>query len=299
MSLTLTKRWLKEPLLHFVVIGGVLFAVYGWMNQNEPGTAEERAEIRIGPGEVQWLTETWSRQWQREPTPQELRGLVSDLLREQLLALEAKELGLDENDTIIRRRLAQKLEFLVQDTAQLVEPTDQELRQFYDANPERFTEPARVSFEHIYFSPDQRSDPAADARAALAVLSNNPPSSPGLFGDRLMLESMFENADESRISNQFGARFAESVFALETGDWQGPIESGYGLHLVRVSELRPGALVPFEEVRDRVQMAWNDERQQEANRRYLEALFEKYHIVVDESVRPLVGSLDAPHGLLE
>src|SRR6185503_13534867 len=127
----------REPLLHFVAGGAILFAGYAWMNsvQSNPSGLEP---VRIGEGEVRWLQETWANQWFRGPSTHELQGLIADLVTEELLAREAKAMGLDDNDTIIRRRLAQKLKFLVDDTAHLVEPTEKELRQFYAANANRF-----------------------------------------------------------------------------------------------------------------------------------------------------------------
>ena len=118
------KRWLQEPLLHFLVGGAILFGIHAWVNPGSADSDTASRQIRIGAGEVRWLAETWERQWRRPPTQEELNGLVSNLLREELLAHEAKELRLDENDTIVRRRLAQKLEFMIQDTARLAEPTE-------------------------------------------------------------------------------------------------------------------------------------------------------------------------------
>src|SRR3954469_16451052 len=123
---------LREPLLHFAVIGAILFGAYSWLHDSrvQPAAVEP---VRIGEGDVRWLKQTWSSQWLREPTAEELKGLVDDLLNEKLLAREAEQMGLEQDDTIIRRRLAQKLKFLVEDTAQLSEPTEAELRQFYAA----------------------------------------------------------------------------------------------------------------------------------------------------------------------
>ena len=164
------KRLLKEPLLHFLLFGALLFGAYAWMNRGA-GDVRPVRQVRVGENDVKWLKETWARQWQREPTREELRGLVMDFLKEELLAREAREMGLDENDTIVRRRLAQKVEFLVQDTARLAEPTEDDLRRFYAAHPERFSEEARVSFTHVYFSRDHPQEVAA-ARARLEANAN-------------------------------------------------------------------------------------------------------------------------------
>jgi hypothetical protein len=169
------KRLTKEPLFHFLLIGAVLFGAYAWRNRGTPGENQAR-QVRISEADVKWLKETWARQWQREPTLDELGGLVTEFLKEELLAREAREMGLDQNDTVVRRRLAQKVEFLVQDTSQWVEPTEDDLRKFHAAHPERFSEPARVSFTHIYFSREKRTDAAADAKGALELWLIQPPA---------------------------------------------------------------------------------------------------------------------------
>src|SRR6185503_2370647 len=162
-------KLLREPLVHFVVGGAILFAAYAWLDR-EQAVTKGLEPVRVGEGEVRWLTETWKSQWLREPSSEELQGLVADLVKEELLAREAREMGLGENDTIVRRRLAQKLKFLVEDTSRLVEPTEQELRQFYAANSARFQSGARVTFSQIFFNPEQRKDATSDAKAALIDL---------------------------------------------------------------------------------------------------------------------------------
>ena len=163
---------LKEPLLHFAVIGAVVFGGYSWLNGK---TVEAKAvePVRVAEGDVRWLKQTWSSQWLREPSADELKGLVDDLLKEKLMAREAEAMGLDQDDTIIRRRLAQKLKFLVEDTAQLAEPPEEELRRFYAANSTRFETPGKLSFKQIYFNPEKRADAPTDAAATLAEIKAN------------------------------------------------------------------------------------------------------------------------------
>jgi hypothetical protein len=174
----------------------------------------------------------------------------------------------------------------------LVEPTEDDLKKFYLAHPERFSEPARVSFTHLYFSRDHRKDAAADARAALAELSHSPLATRhSELGDRLLIDSEFREADLQSVSGQFGAKFAGAVFALPPGAWHGPIESGYGLHLVRVTSQSPARLREFTEVRAQVLDRWHDQRQREDNEKYFAGLLKKYDVVLDASVKPLVGTL--------
>jgi parvulin-like peptidyl-prolyl isomerase len=285
------RRWLKEPLLHFLLTGAVLFVAYAWLNHGAENTRSgERQEVRVSEGDVKWLAETWSRQWQREPSREELRGLVTDFLKEELLAREAREIGLEANDTIVRRRLAQKLEFLITDTARLADPAEEDLEKFYAAQPERFTDEARVSYAHIFFSREQRQDAAAEAEAALAALAQGG-TAPS--GDRLLVESEIHAATEQDVAAQFGPAFARAVLALKPGAWQGPIASGYGLHLVRVTELKPARQREFAAVRGQVLARWREERERETDAQYFAGLLKKYDVVVDESVKPLIGPLAA------
>ena len=187
-------KLLREPLLHFVMAGAVLFGAYSLLNRSDasPDTGAAK-QLRIGEGEVRWLTETWMLQRQRAPTRDELRGLVTEYLNEELLAREARELKLDENDTIIRRRLAQKLTFLIEDTLRRAEPTEADLQQIYDAQPERYGTAARVSFTHVYFNPASRADAASDAKNVLARLSSGGRSATEDIGDRFLLASDFQD----------------------------------------------------------------------------------------------------------
>lgn len=286
------RRWLSEPLLQFALAGAVLFGAYAWRTD---GRLEERAPdlVHIGPTEVQWLRETWQRQWQREPDSVELAGLVTEYLKEELLVREARALGLDDNDTIVRRRLAQKLEFIVQDTARLAEPAVGELEEFHAAHAELFSEPARVSFTQIYFGNEQRADPAADARALLPRLKDpSLAARASTLGDGLMVDSGLDEVDAAAISAQFGSEFATAVLALQPGQWRGPIESAYGWHLVRVDRLSPGGLRPFSEVQSLVRERWRATREREMGERYFASLMAKYPVSIDASVKPLVGPLE-------
>lgn len=279
----------KDPLLHFVVAGALLFAAYAIINRNEPGTPPPDP-IHIGDGDVRWLKETFANQWQRTPTDDELRGLAAGLLEEQLFAREAKTLGLDQDDTIVRRRLAQKLTFLVDDTSRIVDPTDEELRKFYYAHAERFRVEPRASFKQVFFNPQRRLHPETDAESALVSISTaGGDDRATTMGDPLLLGSEFHDVDVQTVSNVFGAEFARKVFLLKPGSWAGPVKSGYGVHLVEVTDLKPAALRPFEEVGTKVLAEWRHQRETETKALYLGKLREKYGVVIDESVRPLLA----------
>jgi len=185
-------------------------------------------------------------------------------------------MGLDQGDLIVRRRLAQKLEFLVEDSPQQAEPTDEDLRRIYEAESARFQTPAKLSFAQIYFSREQRHDAAADAKMAFAKLSQAPPvARPSDMGDPLMLDSEIRNADEQTVSGQFGKEFANAVFTLQPVAWHGPIESVYGLHLVRVSDVEPAKRRELAEVKAEVISDWHEQRQREASEKYFATLLKK------------------------
>ena len=276
------RRWLRDPLLHFSLGGLLLFIAYACLNPSDPHSDVRR--VRVGAGEMKWLAATWRGQTGREPTAEELRELVSNLIKEELLSREAREMRLDENDTIVRRRLAQKLEFVIQDTARLAEPSDDELRQFYAASRSVFQTEARVSFTQIFFRREQ------DAAAALSKLVGATPAEAARFGERLMIEAEFRHADRHAVAAAFGPQFARAIFDLQPGAWHGPIESGYGAHLVRVSAVEASRPQDFADVRPLVVERWREAKQREAEARFFERLMAKYAVLIDDSVKAAIGA---------
>jgi hypothetical protein len=287
------KRFIKEPLVHFLVLGALLFAVYGWLDRDDRAPQTTR-QVCVRESDVAWLSDAWSRQWRCLPTQEELRGLVTAYLKEELLVREAREMKLDENDTVIRRRLAQKVEFLVQDTWSPAEPTEDDLRQFFVDNPERFQSDARTSFSQVFFSREKRKNAAADAKAALAKLAYGARAE--TMGDDFLDTAEFRDADPQTVASQFGLAFAHCVFSLAPGEWSGPIESGFGVHLVRVSESKPGRQREFTAIKAQVLERWREQRQGETNEKYFASLLKKYDVVLDEKVRLLVGQLGLDTG---
>jgi parvulin-like peptidyl-prolyl cis-trans isomerase-like protein len=286
-------RVLTEPLVHFVLVGAVLFGGYSLLNRSIPsGSTTE--PVRIGEGEVRWITETFTSQWRRAPTAEELNGLLAGFLEEDLFAREAKALGLDRDDSVVRRRLAQKLTFLVNDTLRVAAPSDDELRRFYAANAEHFQTGARVSFTQIFFNPEHRTDAQSDAEAALISVSTAGGSAVLPTGDPLLLEGDFIDVDQQSLSNLFGADFARAVFALAPGSWSQPIKSGFGVHLVRVTGVKPVEPRPFEEVRGKVLEDWRHRKETEMRAAYLAKLREKYGVLIEDRVRPLFVSAPVP-----
>jgi hypothetical protein len=276
------NKLLREPLAHFVLLGALIFGVNAWRDGDRRATAEGVPEIEVSAGTIAWLGEGFAKQWHRAPDARELRGLVDDHVREEILYREALAMGLDRNDTIVRRRMAQKVRFLGEDIAATATPDEASLLAFFGKNADKYAKPGSVSFRHIYFSKDRRAATLdADARAALAALAQGGDETD--FGDPFIGELEFTAADEARIAVSLGGKFAEQVINLPAGAWQGPIASTYGTHLVLVTGREQARPVAFESVRDAVARDFAEDRRLTSNQDFLERLRARYHVQVDEA----------------
>ena len=272
------KKLHKEPLLHFLIIGALIFVVFSIVNKEEAAVSGNK--IVVSSAEIERLSDNWSKKWNRPPTETELKGLVESYIREEVYYREALALGLDQNDTILRRRLMQKMEFLSNDLAELNQPDDTALNKYFVDNQDKYKLPARVSFTHIYFSLDKRGAMALeDSKKALSEL--DVPRAPER-GDRFMLEYDFVQETPFEVTRLFGTGFAEQLFTLETNTWQGPVESGYGLHLVRISEKIDSRMPELASVIDKVRTDLMYEQRQKMNKEIYERFKERYEIVVED-----------------
>lgn len=254
----------KEPLVHFLLIGLVVFAAYAGLS---PDAGQDDRTIVVSRAKVEQLASVWTQQLRRAPTPEELRGLIDDHVREEILYREALALGLEENDTIIRRRLAQKMQFLVEDLMAPGDPDDATLQAFFESHPDWYEVPATLSFRHVYFSRDRRGARAAeDADLLLLALADQEGESAPLAGDPFMLRSEYADVAERDVARDFGEAFARALFEVPPGKWVGPLESAYGVHLVKVTAHSEARLPTLAEVRSRVQVDWEVEQRREADR---------------------------------
>jgi hypothetical protein len=294
---SLLKRWLgpslaihakgllREPLVHFLFIGLALFAVYGAL-QKVPGKSGASYRIEFTQDDLRQLQMAFTAQWQRPPTSQEFLGLLNAKVREEILYREALALGLDKDDTIVKRRMAQKMEFLSEDVAAAHEPTTQELKNWFAKNPQGFVLPGRVTFRHLFFSADRRGQKAReDAARALKKLAGKPEeyAAASALADRFMLQDYYRDRTAEQLAKELGSNFALSLFRLTPGSWQGPIESGYGWHLVWIDSLTPGRVPAFEEIESEVKSEWMAEQHAEYKRKAYEAMRERYEIVVPQA----------------
>jgi hypothetical protein len=264
--------------VHFLLLGALLFLVWAAFGR-DMSTADR---IVITQGRIATLVELFQRTWQRPPTPTELQGLLDDYVREEVAYREALAMGLDRDDTIIRRRLRQKLEFVVEDLASTAQPTEQELADYLAAHPESFRQEPRLTFEHVYLSTDRRGESArGDAERLKSELERG--ADPAQAGDPFVLPLHFEAAHASEVARSFGDAFAAEVLALEAGGWRGPVESSYGLHLVRLEARDDGRLPDLAEVRDEVAGEWAAAKRREASEAFYRRLAERYDIRVEEA----------------
>ena len=276
------KRWSREPLLHFLLIGALLFGIYSWVNRGRMGI-EPSKQIAITLDDLRIMDAYFESQWHRAPTPQEFQAMVEDKIREEVLYREGLAMGLDKDDTIVKRRMAQKVQFLSEDVATAHEPSTAELKAWFDKNTQKFALPSRYSFRHIYFSPDKRGKNAeADAAQALAKISGQPEDSKvaASMGDNFMFQDYYGDRAPSAIAKEFGPQFAVAIEKLRPGSWQGPVESGYGWHLVFVDTVIPGRIPAFEEMEPDVKTAWLAEQKSTAWQKAYADMRSKYTVLL-------------------
>jgi hypothetical protein len=272
------KRWLKEPLFHFLLIG---FAVFGlnavFASRKEGGRASAR-DIVVTQGKIQSLEETFRRQWSRPPTADELAGLVNDYVREEVLMREAISLGLDRDDAVVRRRLAQKMEFLSEDAASVMQPSEADLRAYMAAHPKDFAAEPRLTFSQIGLDPEKRKD----ADRLLSDLNRGRDDLETLSFVR-MLPVHVDTMERRDVLTLFGPEFTAKLETLPTGSWVGPVPSGYGLHLVRLESIQPGHAQSFEAARDAVAREWSAAKRQEMKDAQMNELLARYKVTIEKA----------------
>jgi hypothetical protein len=274
-------RLLREPLLHFLLLGGLLFAIFG---RGGSAAGEADRQIVVSDADIDRLAAAFSRTWHRPPDEDEQQAQIHDYIREEVLYRTALGLGLDKDDTIIRRRLRQKMEFLLEDT--VPPPRETELRAYFQDHPEKFRAEPRISFRQIFVSKRRGGTAEADARQILARLVAGAPDAED-EGDPLALGDGFSLMPLDQIVAQFGEGFAHGLGQATTGRWVGPLQSAYGLHLVLVTAAEPATLAPFEQVRAAVQREWFAEHRTAAQDAQFQVLRARYQVILQQ--RPEVA----------
>ena len=276
-------RLFTEPLIQFLVIGAAIYGAYSLF-----GTPEEDFRdtlVHVDSNRINAFISEWESRWNRPPTQQEIDGLIQSYIREDVLYRQAVAMGLNEDDPITRRRMAQKLEFLTGDLAMMVQPAEGELEAYFAENQASYGQPDLVTFSQVFFDPDTRENSTLeDAAEVLAQLqaTGEPDAQSMQAGDQFMLQSDFRSASEAEVARQMGGGFAESVMNLEPGQWHGPVLSGYGVHLVYVYAHQVSPPAVLEDVKADVLADWQLERREQFNADFLESLKKRYEIVIDE-----------------
>ena len=284
------KRLLREPLLHFLLLGAVIFAAYSLVARP---TGSEPGKIVITQGQLASMMESFSLTRQRPPTREEWEGLIRERVRQEVYYREALALGLDKDDVIIRRRLQQKMEFFSDDIAAQTPPTDDELCVYLTAHPDKFRVEQQFTFRQLYLDPEKHgANLASDAAQLLAKLNQNGGDTGfATLADPFMLDNEFTAVPTSEVARQFGEKFAATLAEISPGQWQGPIESGYGLHLVLVSQHEDGRLPALADVRDAVRREWQDVRRLEASERFYQELLKRYAVTIEQPAAETVKKL--------
>jgi hypothetical protein len=277
---------LHEPLVHFLALGAALFVLFSLAGgRNEPRSQE----VVITSGKIDQIITIFSRTWQRRPTAEELDGLVEDEIREQVLYREAMAMGLDKDDTIVRRRLRQKFEFLMEDVEAASVPSDRDLQDWLDKHPASFSTEPKFSFLQVFLNVSRRGEDASAEAANLLARLNNADDTVNAseFGDATLLPFEFPLSSTDVIAQVFGSSFAQQLQGLKPGRWSGPLRSSYGLNLVYVRERTDGKPRSLDEVRDQARREWIRARQEELTKTVYLNLRKKYSIVVEtQPVRP-------------
>jgi peptidyl-prolyl cis-trans isomerase C len=276
------KRLLREPLVHFLALGVALFVAYATF-EPRVGTTDTNKQILLTQDELLQLATYFQSQWRRPPTVEEFGRLVEDKVRQEVLYREALAMGLDKDDEIVKRRMAQKMKFLAEDVASAHEPTRAELEAWYAKNLDKFRLPGRFSFRQLYFSPDRRGTRAKeDAAKALEKLAGRPEDSKlaASLADPFMFQDYYRDRAPDFLGKEFGPQFALAVTKLAPGSWQGPIESGLGWHLVFVDTVIPGRVPAFEEIEPDVKTAWLGEQKAIEWEKAYKAMRAKYTVLL-------------------
>jgi hypothetical protein len=279
-------RALKEPLIHFAALALAIFGAYYLL---KPSRGESSADqIVVTAPKIGQLAAVFAKTWQRPPMPQELKGLIDDDVKEEIYVREALALGLDKDDTVIRRRLRQKMEFLNDADADALTPSEADLQAYLMAHADKFALDPAAAFQQVFLNPDQHRDTIAqDADAILQTLRANPSLDSTTLGDVSLLPSEMPLTDKATIDKTFGPEFAEAVSKAETGQWTGPLASSFGLHVVRITETKPGRLPALGEVHDALAREWSNEKRKQLEDARLNGLLKRYRVTIETA--PLAG----------
>ncbi len=287
------RSFLREPLIHFLLIGAALFVIFEIFD--DP-SGSDSSRIVVSASQIEFLEANFVRTWKRPPSENELKILVDSYVREEILYREALALGLDKDDHIVRRRLNQKMEMMSSDLIQALTPSDEDLASYLADNSERFLVDPQLSFSHVFFDPQKRGLALEDDAGRLLEQLSGAHERADLssLGDSLLIPPDIELMTIGEISRTFGSAFAQAILDIEPGTWSGPVRSGYGYHLVVVTNKIDGRLPQLAEVRQQVEREWMVERKTKLNQEIMERLRRNYTVEIDWPPADEPGSAGKP-----
>jgi hypothetical protein len=273
------KIW-KEPLLHFLLIGGGIFLCYELLNINEENP--EEYTIIIDDTDIARLQQAYQKNWGKAPDSTTTQALIDEEIRAEIFYREALRMQLDHNDEIIRRRLRQKYEFLIKDLKAQDLPDSTQLQAFYQEHIDRYQSPKKISFQQLYFSPDNRENPAEDAAKIFNQIKENKPetSTVKTLGDPFYLQFFYSEREEESIRQLFGKAFADQLFSINETGWHGPISSGYGYHLVNISYISAASPTPFKTIEKDILADWKQQHLEDYNEQLFQSLKQQYQVEI-------------------
>jgi parvulin-like peptidyl-prolyl isomerase len=279
------KKLLKDPLLHFLLIGAALFIVFGLI-KNPAGDQENNVVITWG--DIEFIKANFSRTWKRPPTENELANLIEDKVRDEISYREAVAMGLDQEDPVIRKRMRMKVELLAEDIAGLAPASDEDLTIFLEKNRDSFRREPQISFKHVYLSSNKRgAEVENDARDLLAKLrSVGPGAAPEAYGDPIMLPKEFTLDYARNVERLFGKSFSRDLLQVEPGGWAGPVRSSYGHHLVFVRDRVAARHPELSEIREEVERDWSAKRRRDVKEKMHQKLREQYTVTIEDQTPP-------------
>lgn len=275
------KKILKEPLLHFLLIGAALFLIYGSLNNEN-----SEKEIVIDDNLINELSAKWQLKRNRNPSLNELKGLVDQFIEQEVLYREALAMNLDKNDEIVKRRLAQKMEFISDGMAETLQPTRDMLVAYYEEHIEDYKKSSVLTMEQVYFNEDKRSNALEDAKKALRS------ASPKELGDHISLSSQYTDVSADKIARDYGSAFAGILDSLPVAQWTGPVYSGFGIHIVYISERENAGYYSFEEVAEKVNVDYNYKASNDFKTELITALLKNYLVHFEIENKELKDALN-------
>ncbi len=280
------QRLLREPLIHFLILSVLLFALYGWLNRN---ALQAPDEVVVEQSRVAALRTQFARVWQRQPTRDELQGLIDAWVRDEIIYRQGLAAGMERDDEVVRRRVVQKMLFMIDGMAADV-PSEADLQDWLAKHPDSYRVAPGYTLQQIYFDPARHRDRLdGTIAAAIAELKRNPQAR---FGDPTQLPSTLDQVPADLVARDFGKSFADALAQLPDGRWVGPVVSGFGVHLVRIDERTPGRVPALVEVRQAVERDLLSAQSRQASDEYYQVARKRYAVKVEADLDRV--STDAP-----